>query len=86
MFRELGVTALRFWVIRWGVIAASRGGKLKTLLQVIAICLYILPAGLSPAGVLRGLVMAAAVVVTLVTGVDYVLQAVRLRQHNREGA
>jgi CDP-diacylglycerol--glycerol-3-phosphate 3-phosphatidyltransferase len=80
MFRELGVTGLRFWVIRWGVIAASRGGKLKTLLQVIAICLYVLPGGLSPPGVVRGLFMAAAVVVTVVTGADYVLQAVRLRR------
>ena len=80
MFRELGVTALRFWVIRWGVIAASRGGKLKTLLQVIAICLYLLPATLSPPAVVRELFMAAAVVVTVVTGVDYVLQAVRLRR------
>ena len=75
MFRELGVTALRFWVL-----AASRGGKLKTLLQVIAICLYILPGALSPPGVVRGIFMAAAVVVTVVTGVDYVLQAVRLRR------
>ena len=80
MFRELGVTALRFWVIRWGVIAASRGGKLKTLLQVIAICLYLLPATLSPPAVVRELFMAAAVVVTVVTGVNYVLQAVRLRR------
>ena len=80
MFRELGVTALRFWVIRWGVIAASRGGKLKTLLQVIAICLYLLPATLSPPELVRELFMAAAVVVTVVTGVDYVLQAVRLRR------
>jgi CDP-diacylglycerol--glycerol-3-phosphate 3-phosphatidyltransferase len=62
------------------VIAASRGGKLKTLLQIIAICLYILPPALSPPGVVRGLVMAAAVIVTLVTGVDYVLQAMRLRR------
>jgi CDP-diacylglycerol---glycerol-3-phosphate 3-phosphatidyltransferase len=80
MFRELGVTALRFWVIRRGVIAASRGGKLKTLLQVIAICLYVLPATLSPPETVRGLVMAAAVVVTVVTGVDYVQQAMRLRR------
>ena len=80
MFRELGVTALRFWVIRWGVIAASRGGKAKTLLQVIAICLYLLPSALSPPAVVRELFMAAAVVVTVVTGVDYVLQAVRLRR------
>jgi CDP-diacylglycerol---glycerol-3-phosphate 3-phosphatidyltransferase len=80
MFREIGVTVLRFWVIRRGVIAASRGGKLKTLLQVIAICLYILPATLSPPAIVRELVMAAAVVVTLVTGVDYVQQAMRLRR------
>ena len=79
MFRELGVTALRFWVIRRGVIAANRGGKAKTLLQVIAICLYILPATLSPSAIVRELFMAAAVVVTVVTGVDYVIQAIRLR-------
>ena len=80
MFRELGVTALRFWVIHRGVIAASRGGKAKTLLQVVAICLYVLPGPLSPPGIVRGLFMAAAVVVTVVTGVDYVLQAMRLRR------
>ena len=85
MFRELGVTALRFWVIRRGVIAASRGGKVKTLLQVIAICLYVLPHTLSPPGLFRGLVMAVAVVVTLVTGVDYVQAAMRLRRTERQG-
>jgi CDP-diacylglycerol--glycerol-3-phosphate 3-phosphatidyltransferase len=80
MFREIGVTALRFWVIRRSVIAASRGGKLKTLLQIIAICLYVLPAALSPPAIVRWLFMGAAVVVTVVTGADYVLQAVRLHR------
>jgi CDP-diacylglycerol---glycerol-3-phosphate 3-phosphatidyltransferase len=74
LVRELGITALRFIVIRHNVIAASRGGKLKTLLQIIAISLYILPV---PFGVARPLVMAAAVVVTLVTGADYVASAWR---------
>ena len=78
LIREVGVTVLRFVVIRRGVIAASQGGKLKTLLQVAAICLYILPASLSPPDWVREVVMAAAVVVTLVTGVDYVVRAVRL--------
>ena len=41
--REIGVTLLRFWVIRRGVLAASRGGKVKTLLQAVAIGLYLLP-------------------------------------------
>jgi CDP-diacylglycerol--glycerol-3-phosphate 3-phosphatidyltransferase len=78
LIREIGVTALRFVVIRRGVIAASPGGKLKTLLQVIAICLYVLPESLSPPALVKEVVMAAAVVVTLVTGADYVARAVRL--------
>jgi CDP-diacylglycerol---glycerol-3-phosphate 3-phosphatidyltransferase len=78
LIREVGVTVLRFVVLRRGVIAASQGGKLKTLLQVAAICLYILPASLSPPAWVREVVMAAAVVVTLVTGADYVVRAVRL--------
>jgi CDP-diacylglycerol--glycerol-3-phosphate 3-phosphatidyltransferase len=80
LFRELGVTALRFWVIKAGVIAASKGGKLKTVLQIIAICLYVLPASLAPPGYVRDIAMALAVVVTLVTGADYVVRAVRLHR------
>lgn len=80
LLREVGITGLRFWVIRRGVIAASQGGKLKTLLQIVAICLYVLPASLSPPAVVRDVVMAAAVAVTLVTGADYVARAVRLRR------
>ena len=76
--REVGVTALRFAVIRRGVIAASAGGKLKTLLQIVAICLYLLPPSLSPPALVKEIVMGAALVVTLVTGVDYVVRAVRL--------
>jgi CDP-diacylglycerol--glycerol-3-phosphate 3-phosphatidyltransferase len=78
LIREVGVTLLRFAVIKRGVIAASPGGKLKTLLQVAAICLYVLPASLSPPAAVKEVVMAAAVVVTLVTGADYVVRAVRL--------
>ncbi len=77
--RELGVTLLRFWVIRHGVLPASRGGKLKTLLQGLAIALYLLPLT-GPAATARAYVMAAAVAVTLVTGADYVARALRLRR------
>ncbi len=77
--RELGVTALRFAVLRHGVIPASRGGKLKTLLQGVGIGLYVLPLSGWLASA-RWLVLAAALVVTLVTGVDYVLQARALRR------
>lgn len=77
--REIGVTVLRFWVIRHGVIPASRGGKLKTMLQVLAISLYILPLEGGLARV-AALVMGAAVLVTVVTGLDYVLRAAQLRR------
>src|SRR3954464_6923841 len=79
LVRELGVTLLRFWVIRHGVIAASRGGKAKTVLQAVAIGLYILPL----TGVLasaRWWVMAAALVLTVITGIDYVYRALTLRR------
>lgn len=79
LFREVAVTLLRFWVIRHGVIAASRGGKLKTVVQAAAIGLYILP--LSGAlGTVRWWVMAVAVILTVVTGIDYVVRALRLRR------
>jgi CDP-diacylglycerol--glycerol-3-phosphate 3-phosphatidyltransferase len=77
LVRELAVTGLRFWVIRRGVIAASRGGKAKTILQLVAISLYILP---GPPGWLRAGLMDAAVALTVVTGVDYALRAMRLRR------
>jgi CDP-diacylglycerol--glycerol-3-phosphate 3-phosphatidyltransferase len=79
LVREIGVTALRFWVIRHGVIPASRGGKLKTLLQGVAIGLYLLPLS-GPAASTRAPVMALAVLVTVVTGLDYVVRAVTLRR------
>ncbi|QLQ40348.1 CDP-diacylglycerol--glycerol-3-phosphate 3-phosphatidyltransferase [Micromonospora robiginosa] len=80
--RELGITALRFWVIRHGVIAASRGGKIKTALQILAITWYLwpMPAALAPVG---PWIMGAAVLVTVATGFDYVAQALRLRRPAR---
>ncbi len=77
--REIAVTALRFWVIRHGVIPASRGGKAKTVAQIIAISLYLAPL---PPGfeTVRIIAMAVAVVLTLVTGVDYAVRAWRLRR------
>ena len=79
LVREIGVTALRFWVIRIGVIPASRGGKLKTALQTLALGLYILPLSDAFDPVEIG-AMALAVIVTVVTGYDYVQQAWRMHR------
>ncbi|MFD5467553.1 CDP-diacylglycerol--glycerol-3-phosphate 3-phosphatidyltransferase [Kitasatospora sp. NPDC127059] len=79
--RELGITLMRFWVIRYGVIPASRGGKLKTLTQGTAVGMYVLPlTGWLATG--RAVLMALAVLLTVATALDYIGQAVRLR---REG-
>ncbi|MFJ2781159.1 MULTISPECIES: CDP-diacylglycerol--glycerol-3-phosphate 3-phosphatidyltransferase [unclassified Kitasatospora] len=79
--RELGITLMRFWVIRYGVIPASRGGKLKTLTQGIAVGMYVLEltGWLATA---RAVLMALAVLLTIGTALDYVGQALRMR---REG-
>ncbi|MDS1271691.1 CDP-diacylglycerol--glycerol-3-phosphate 3-phosphatidyltransferase [Lipingzhangella sp. LS1_29] len=77
--RELAITALRYAVLRHGVIPASRGGKIKTVLQVVAIAAFLfpLPAALM---IVPQVLMAAALLVTVITGLDYVVQAYRLRR------
>jgi CDP-diacylglycerol--glycerol-3-phosphate 3-phosphatidyltransferase len=79
LIREAGITLLRFWVIRHGVIPASRGGKYKTFLQSIAIGLYLLPLH-DALATLAAWIMGAALVLTVLTGVDYVARALALRR------
>ena len=83
MGREVGITVLRFWVLRHGIIPASRGGKAKTLCQAIAIGLFLLPLEVIGAAgavwAVRWAVLGLAIALTVGTGVDYVLRALRLR-------
>lgn len=79
LVREIGVTLLRFFVIRHGVMPSGRGGKLKTVLQALAIGLYLLPlTGVLATG--RAVVMTAAVALTVVTGIEILVKALALRQ------
>ena len=77
LIREIGITLLRFVVLRYGVIAASPGGKVKTLVQIIAIGLYILPLPHSLHWIAVSF-MVAGVILTVVTGVDYLIRAAAL--------
>ncbi|HET7327703.1 MAG TPA: CDP-diacylglycerol--glycerol-3-phosphate 3-phosphatidyltransferase [Nocardioidaceae bacterium] len=82
--REWSITLIRFVVLRYGVMAASRGGKLKTTLQAVALCAFILPlAGYTWLHAAAWAFMVAAVVVTVVTGIEYVGQAVRVWRTGR---
>ena len=83
--RELGVTVLRFFMVRRAVMAASNGGKLKTVLQIIFISIMVFPwAGLfgGPFGgwiqTLGFVIMLVAVAVTVLTSLDYVRSAIRI--------
>ncbi|MGV0992842.1 MAG: CDP-diacylglycerol--glycerol-3-phosphate 3-phosphatidyltransferase [Mycobacterium sp.] len=88
LVRELGVTVLRLAVLSRGVIPASRGGKLKTLLQAVAIGLFILPLREWPPAwhTVAWVVMAAAIVLTVVTGIDYLLSARKSGSGNQPGS
>lgn len=82
LVREVGITVLRLLVLKHGVLPASRGGKLKTLLQAVGIGLFVLPlTGILH--VMAWVIMIAALVVTVVTGVDYVFRALALRDKSR---
>lgn len=76
LFREIGITIFRLAVIRDGVIPASKGGKVKTLTQNFGVGFYILPLPdlLHP---LRDSLMAVAVILTVWTGVDYIMKWLR---------
>jgi CDP-diacylglycerol---glycerol-3-phosphate 3-phosphatidyltransferase len=83
LVREWGITLMRFLVLKYGVMPASRGGKLKTVLQAAALLWLLAPLGPVVGGWwLYGgwILMGAALAVTLVTGMDYVVKAVRLRR------
>ena len=92
LLREWGITLLRLWVIRYGVMAAGSGGKLKTVLQTVALGLFVLPLRhlshpLTGVGDvvwwLAAAVMAAAVALTVVTGADIVVKALAVRRQGR---
>jgi len=82
LVREIGITVLRLLVLPHGVMPAGRGGKLKTAVQALAIGLYLLPLAQLPVPRLwhavAVAVMGVAVLLTVVTGAEYVVQAVRL--------
>lgn len=88
LVRELGITALRLAVLRYVVIPASRGGKLKTVLQSVAIGLFLLPLDRLDPAVTGGawVVMIVAVIVTVVTGVDYLRRGWAVRRAARVAA
>ena len=74
LFREIGITIIRLAIVNRKIIAANRGGKIKSLLQNFSIGFYILPLPES-LYLPRDILLGAAVVLTITTGLDYLRNA-----------
>lgn len=89
LVREWGITAMRFAVKKYGVMPASQGGKIKTALQALAIGGFILPLELWNNTLsdlllfISWILMAAAVAVTVITGLMYIRDARTLRRESK---
>lgn len=89
LVREFGITIYRFAVLSKVVIPASRGGKLKTVLQAVAISLFLVPlfTVLGPWVIfVNYLVMAVAFILTMYTGIEYLWRAWRHTRKPNPGA
>jgi CDP-diacylglycerol--glycerol-3-phosphate 3-phosphatidyltransferase len=83
MVRELGITVFRFAVLSKSVIPASKGGKLKTVIQSVAIALYLVPLSTIVGDwilIVNAIVMAVALALTVYSGIDYLVQARRVNR------
>ena len=82
-----GITVMRSALLKNRVIPASKGGKLKTVAQSVALSFALLPfASLTTSTALDVLffwinvvTMTIAVALTVVTGIDYVIKAVQAK-------
>lgn len=88
--REWGITAMRFAMVRKQVMAAGAGGKAKMVLQIVGICLLLVPwisllgdrAGTGMVLVSQAVVYLAALL-TVITGIDYVVKAVKISRAHK---
>jgi len=86
LVREIGITVYRFLVVSDHVLAAAWMGKLKTVAQGVALALALLPLWTVVGdGIfwVNGVAMAIALVLTIASGVDYVVSEVRGARRSR---
>ncbi|QCQ15605.1 CDP-diacylglycerol--glycerol-3-phosphate 3-phosphatidyltransferase [Microbacterium sp. RG1] len=88
LVREVGITVYRFAVVSDHVLAAAWMGKLKTVAQAVALSLALAP--LAPLvgewiHVVSTVTMWIAVILTIASGIDYVISEVRGRRARRSG-
>ena len=82
LVREWGITILRWAIMKYGVMAANRGGKLKTVMQSVALIMFLPGLQFMPA-VWDWIAWAAMIIcfiLTVLTGLDYLREANRMRR------
>lgn len=87
LIRELGITAYRLIVARRRVLAASTGGKVKTVLQSVAIGFYLSPLSvlLSWVDIVQLVILYAALISTWSTGLQYLIAERKLVKSQKQG-
>ena len=81
LVREWGITILRWAIMKYGVMAANRGGKLKTVMQSIALIMFLPGLQFMPApwGWVAWAAMILCFALTVLTGLDYLREAHKMR-------
>ncbi len=82
LLREWGITWLRAVIAKHGIMAANKGGKLKTVTQSVALGLYLLGRDNLPEwlSLVALIIMILALVLTLLTGITYIFSALKIRR------
>ncbi len=80
LVREVGITVMRFALLRDRVIPADWSGKLKTVFQAVAISLFLFPLWLFLGDWVHwvnGVVMGIAFALTVFSGIEFLVKAFR---------
>ncbi|HSO68197.1 MAG TPA: CDP-diacylglycerol--glycerol-3-phosphate 3-phosphatidyltransferase [Arachnia sp.] len=85
LVREWGITWVRAAIAKYGIMAANKGGKAKTLTQTLALIVFSIGLQFLPSSVqfIAWALMWAALILTVVTGADYLRQAWKIRKQGR---
>lgn len=86
LLREWGITVMRMKMLKYEVMAANKGGKLKTAMQSLAITLFCLGLWRTPTfvDVFAWAVMIIAFLLTVVTGLVYIRDAIQIRNRAKD--
>lgn len=88
LVREWGITVHRFMIVKEHVVAAAWMGKIKTTVQAVALAWALLPLhvwiGIPAWSIITAVLMVIALVLTILSGIDYIVAQVRGASADRD--